>query len=178
MAGKRRYLRNKDICIIPPRMQNHGWIEATHPQTHPDYPCPNKHRHRLSLSESSSSQRSHPMPLDHETWARSQGFQVREVESGFRYTPDSCFDTYPFPWRSRQRAKRCELSRRPRHRRRSSRTRPPPRHLAQPAQRLRSRPQEPAPSPSSTTPRPRGSPTPHRTLDEAVFAAYGWGRPI
>jgi hypothetical protein len=23
---------------------------------------------------------------------------VREVESGFRYTPESCFDTFPFPW--------------------------------------------------------------------------------
>jgi type II restriction/modification system DNA methylase subunit YeeA len=34
----------------------------------------------------------------HEVWARSQGTQVREVESGFRYTPTSTFDTFPFPW--------------------------------------------------------------------------------
>jgi hypothetical protein len=34
----------------------------------------------------------------HELWARAQGTQLREVESGFRYTPDSCFDTFPFPW--------------------------------------------------------------------------------
>jgi hypothetical protein len=26
------------------------------------------------------------------------GTQLREVESGFRYTPDSTFDTFPFPW--------------------------------------------------------------------------------
>jgi SAM-dependent methyltransferase len=33
----------------------------------------------------------------HEVWARSQGTQLREVESGFRYTPSSCFETFPFP---------------------------------------------------------------------------------
>ena len=33
----------------------------------------------------------------HETWAWAQGTQVREKESGFRYTPSSCFDTFPFP---------------------------------------------------------------------------------
>ena len=34
----------------------------------------------------------------HETWARAQGTQLREVESGFRYTPTTCFETFPFPW--------------------------------------------------------------------------------
>ncbi|MCA1592615.1 MAG: class I SAM-dependent DNA methyltransferase [Acidobacteria bacterium] len=33
----------------------------------------------------------------HEVWARSQGTQVRERESGFRYTPTTCFETFPFP---------------------------------------------------------------------------------
>jgi hypothetical protein len=33
----------------------------------------------------------------HETWARSQATQVRERESGLRYTPTSCFETFPFP---------------------------------------------------------------------------------
>jgi type II restriction/modification system DNA methylase subunit YeeA len=32
-----------------------------------------------------------------ETWTRSQGTQVRERESGFRFTPSSCFETFPFP---------------------------------------------------------------------------------
>ena len=32
-----------------------------------------------------------------EIWARSQGTQVRERESGFRYTPTSCFETFPLP---------------------------------------------------------------------------------
>jgi len=34
----------------------------------------------------------------HELWARRQGTQLRERESGFRYTPTTCFETFPFPW--------------------------------------------------------------------------------
>jgi hypothetical protein len=36
----------------------------------------------------------------HEVWARAQGTQVRERESGFRYTPTTCFETFPFPFAS------------------------------------------------------------------------------
>ncbi|MBN1452652.1 MAG: class I SAM-dependent DNA methyltransferase [Anaerolineales bacterium] len=34
----------------------------------------------------------------HELWARATGTQLREAESGFRYTPSTCFETFPFPW--------------------------------------------------------------------------------
>lgn len=34
----------------------------------------------------------------HEIWALAQGTQLREKESGFRYTPTTCFETFPFPW--------------------------------------------------------------------------------
>ena len=34
----------------------------------------------------------------HELWARRQGTQLREAESGFRYTPTTCFEIFPFPW--------------------------------------------------------------------------------
>ncbi len=33
----------------------------------------------------------------HELWARRLGTQLREVESGFRYTPTTTFETFPFP---------------------------------------------------------------------------------
>jgi hypothetical protein len=33
----------------------------------------------------------------HEVWARRTGTQLREVESGFRYTPSTTFETFPFP---------------------------------------------------------------------------------
>ncbi len=35
----------------------------------------------------------------HELWARGLGTQLREVESGFRYTPTTTFETFPFPTR-------------------------------------------------------------------------------
>ena len=34
----------------------------------------------------------------HEVWALAQGTQLREKESGFRYTPTTCFGTFPFPF--------------------------------------------------------------------------------
>ncbi len=34
----------------------------------------------------------------HERWSRALGTQLREVESGFRYTPSTCFETFPLPW--------------------------------------------------------------------------------
>jgi type II restriction/modification system DNA methylase subunit YeeA len=33
----------------------------------------------------------------HEIWARALGTQLREKESGNRYTPTTCFETFPFP---------------------------------------------------------------------------------
>jgi hypothetical protein len=33
----------------------------------------------------------------HGTWALAQGTQLREKESGFRYTPTTCFETFPLP---------------------------------------------------------------------------------
>jgi type II restriction/modification system DNA methylase subunit YeeA len=34
----------------------------------------------------------------HELWARSTGTQLREAESGFRYSQTMTFETFPFPW--------------------------------------------------------------------------------
>ena len=33
----------------------------------------------------------------HEVWARAVGSQLREADSGIRYTPTTCFETFPFP---------------------------------------------------------------------------------
>jgi hypothetical protein len=119
----------------------------------------------------------------HELWARGTGTQLREAESGFRYTPTTTFETFPFPW--------------------------PPgaepvddlrvQAIARAAQELveqRGRWLAPGPTrPSDTLPKSTGfgegrggartltnlynqRPTwlelAHRKLDEAVFAAYGW----
>ncbi len=34
----------------------------------------------------------------HEVWTRSKGTQLREAESGFRYSQSTTFETFPFPW--------------------------------------------------------------------------------
>jgi hypothetical protein len=34
----------------------------------------------------------------HELWGRATGTQLREEESGLRYTPTTTFETFPFPW--------------------------------------------------------------------------------
>jgi type II restriction/modification system DNA methylase subunit YeeA len=103
----------------------------------------------------------------HEVWARAQGTQLREVESGFRYTPTSTFETFPFPWPP-GRAPQVEA-------------------IAEAARELvRQRdnwlnPHGAGPDELSKltltnlyNKRPKWLENAHRKLDEAVFAAYGW----
>ena len=103
----------------------------------------------------------------HELWARSQGTQLREVESGFRYTPTSTFETFPFPHPTpEQKAE-----------------------IADSAQRLDTLRQgwlNPAEDTVGSdelkrrtltnlyNARPTWLDLAHTRLDEAVFAAYGW----
>ena len=103
----------------------------------------------------------------HELWARSQGTQLREVESGFRYTPTSTFETFPFPHPTpEQKAE-----------------------IADAAQRLDTlrqgwlNPAEDTVSPNELkrrtltnlyNNRPTWLDLAHKRLAAAVFAAYGW----
>ena len=48
----------------------------------------------------------------HELWARATGTQLLEAESGFRYTPTSTFETFPFPWPPGREPKMIPASRR------------------------------------------------------------------
>lgn len=109
----------------------------------------------------------------HEAWARSQGTQLREVESGFRYTPDSTFLTFPFPWSPGKEPTEDEDAR--------------VKAIADAARELvRLRDAWLNPSGASVeelksrtltnlyNKRPDWLAHAHRVLDEAVFAAYGW----
>jgi type II restriction/modification system DNA methylase subunit YeeA len=49
----------------------------------------------------------------HELWARATGTQLREEESGFRYTPTTTFETFPFPWPPGQEPSRGEAHQSP-----------------------------------------------------------------
>ena len=110
----------------------------------------------------------------HELWARAQGTQLREVESGFRYTPDSTFDTFPFPWPPTDEptsgpglAGKEAIAEATRHlvRLRDNWLNPPNTPEADLKKRTLT---------NLYNTRPTWLADAHRLLDEAVFAAYGW----
>ena len=103
----------------------------------------------------------------HELWARSLGTQLREVESGFRYTPTSTFETFPFPEPTpEQRDKIADAARRLNSLRQGW-LNPPPDSIG-PTQLKR----------RTLTNLYNDPPTwlelSHKSLDAVVFAAYGW----
>lgn len=109
----------------------------------------------------------------HEVWSRALGTQVREVESGFRYTPTTCFETFPFPWPpGMEPAKDARViaissAAATLDRLRSGWLNPPESSL--PERELEKR--------TLTTlynQRPTWLGNAHKKLDEAVLASYGW----
>jgi type II restriction/modification system DNA methylase subunit YeeA len=109
----------------------------------------------------------------HEAWARAQGTQLREVESGFRYTPTSTFETFPFPWppgtepteETDARVKAIADAARELVRLRDAWLNPP----GISPEELKGRTLT-----NLYNQRPEWLANAHRSLDEAVFAAYGW----
>ena len=104
----------------------------------------------------------------HELWARSQGTQLREVESGFRYTPTSTFETFPFPHPTPERKTGIAEAARRLDTLRQSWLNPPADATIGPIQLKR----------RTLTNLYNDPPTwlrlAHKRLDEAVFAAYEW----
>ena len=107
----------------------------------------------------------------HELWSRRVGTQLREKESGFRYTPSTCFETFPFPW-----APTTPLGKltRAQEEQRTA--------IAQAARTLDGQRREwlgDQSDPKRTltalyNARPAWLTNAHAALDEAVAAAYGW----
>jgi type II restriction/modification system DNA methylase subunit YeeA len=109
----------------------------------------------------------------HEVWSRAQGTQVREVESGFRYTPNSCFQNFPFPWppgtepaeQDDPRVRAIADAARELVRLRDAWLNPPKIEPEELKHRTLT---------NLYNKRPDWLANAHRALDEAVFAAYGW----
>ncbi len=107
----------------------------------------------------------------HEVWARAQGTQLREVESGFRYTPSSTFETFPFPWPPGHEPKDSPLveaisaAARELVEKRDAWLNPPDATPEELSKRTLT---------NLYNKRPDWLVNAHRKLDEAVFASYGW----
>ncbi len=105
----------------------------------------------------------------HELWARGTGTQVREVESGFRYTPTTTFETFPFPEPTKnQRTEIAEAARVLDDLRRG--------WLAPPGMAeadLKTRTLT-----NLYNARPTWLAHAHERLDRAVYSAYGWEYPL
>lgn len=101
----------------------------------------------------------------HEVWSRIQGTQLREMESGFRYTPRTCFETFPFPEANgEQREAVAEAARELYHLRQGWRF-PPDASETELKKRTLT---------NLYNARPMWLQLAHESLDQAVAAAYGW----
>jgi len=105
----------------------------------------------------------------HELWARGMGTQLREVESGFRYTPTTTFETFPFPRPTTQQREAIAAASRELNEQREGWLNPP----GVPEAELRTR---------TLTNLYNACPTwlaqAHERLDRAVLDAYGWPHDI
>jgi type II restriction/modification system DNA methylase subunit YeeA len=107
----------------------------------------------------------------HELWARGMGTQLREVESGFRYTPNTTFETFPFPWPPGKeptgdpRIGAIAAAARELVEKRDAWLNPPDASAAELKKRTLT---------NLYNENPTWLQNSHRQLDEAVFAAYGW----
>jgi hypothetical protein len=105
----------------------------------------------------------------HELWARGLGTQVREVESGFRYTPTTCFETFPMPEPSVEAAEVVAAAVRELDRLREGWLNPPGADAAVLRQRTVT---------NLYNEQPTWLDRAHARLDQAVHAAYGWPYPL
>jgi type II restriction/modification system DNA methylase subunit YeeA len=107
----------------------------------------------------------------HELWARRKGTQLRDAESGFRYTPTSTFETFPFPWppgkepKDDPRVEAIAEGARELVRKRDTWLNPPDASTAELKKRTLT---------NLYNENPTWLQDAHRELDDAVFAAYGW----
>jgi type II restriction/modification system DNA methylase subunit YeeA len=107
----------------------------------------------------------------HELWARATGTQLREAESGFRYTPTTTFETFPFPWPPGQepagdpRVEAVAAAARDLVAKRDAWLNPPGATPEQVKDRTLT---------NLYNQRPAWLDLAHRALDAAVLAAYGW----
>lgn len=83
-------IRGLNRFLATPRVTKHRLFAWLHPPLSPDAQL-------IIFADHSDGLFGLLHSRSHEVWARRQGSQLRERESGFRYTPTTCFETFPFP---------------------------------------------------------------------------------
>lgn len=101
----------------------------------------------------------------HRVWTLRKGTQVRDAQSGFRYTPTSTFETFPFPRPTPAQADAITSAARELHERRHAALNPPGATAADLKKCTMTRLYNRMPSWLEQL---------HAQLDAAVLAAYGW----
>jgi hypothetical protein len=164
VPAMRRALRNRSRFICTPTVAKHRLFVWAHPPTLPDHQLivfARDDDYFLGVLHSRA----------HEVWARGLGTQLREVESGFRYTPRSTFETFPFPWPPGQepaddpRVEAIAQAARELVEKRDAWLNPPGATEAQLKDRTLT---------NLYNQRPAWLDLAHRKLDAAVFDTYGW----
>jgi len=105
----------------------------------------------------------------HETWTRRMGTQLREVESGFRYTPTTTFETFPFPHPTNEQRGAIAEAARELDRLREGWLNPEGASVKELERRTLT---------NLYNERPSWLAQVHNRLDQAVLAAYGWSADI
>ena len=101
----------------------------------------------------------------HEVWALNTGTQLREAESGFRYTPTTCFETFPFPEPTEGQREAISEAARELDKLREGWLNPPNTTASELKRRTLT---------NLYNARPTWLQMAHERLDDAVAAAYGW----
>ena len=101
----------------------------------------------------------------HELWARAMGSQLRESESATRYTPTTCFETFPFPEPTDKQREAIAATARELDELRNGWLNPPDASAAELKKRTLT---------NLYNQRPTWLQLAHEKLDAAVDAAYGW----
>ena len=101
----------------------------------------------------------------HEVWSRAMGTQLRESESGFRYSHTATFETFPFPEPTQEKLEAIGEAARALNELRENWLNP----VDMPASELKKRTLT-----NLYNVRPTWLDHAHKTLDAAVAAAYGW----
>ena len=155
----RKALSDLDRFIVTPRISKHRVFQWVHQPTLPDSALD-----VFAKDDDYFFGVLHSRP--HEVWALSTGTQLREKETGFRYTPTTCFETFPFPTSNEVEQERISLAAKELYERREkwlhpNRTVPPHKRLERTLTELYNE-------------NPVWLSKLHAELNRTVFDAYGW----